>query len=253
MFSRRVIVTIAGLLTLLLIVALGQWSQTKRGTPPFLEGITPNAYDEFIRSIQMLQGTPQEGNPAEFVKTNEPALAAFRRGMKQKFEAPIETYNQQTLAATVMPNLAGLKALGLAVKAEGNAAQEEKDFTRAASIYLELMEYGQKIQHGPVIFLLVGLAVENQGFFGLQTLETKLAENEKKEVAARLEQLAAERITFEEVLTRERYFARRASPTPLHYLIGVRQSRAALEKSRSKHETMLRQQQEFIAKLKEGR
>jgi len=237
----------------MLLVAMVAWSATKKGPPPFLAGLKQNAYDDFIKAGNSLIGTFEDADdPKAFIRTNQPAFNAFRAGLPRRFEAPVETYDLQTFSALVMPKLALLKRLGQTIKAEGKLAEDSKNYTDAARIYLELIDFGQKIQAGPVIFLLVGLAVEDMGLKSLQSMENRLKEPDRAQIAQRLAKLAADRISFEEVMRRERYFGRRNSPTPFHYLISLRMTRAAIDKARSKYNTVVKSEKQLVEQLKEA-
>ena len=248
---RKKSVLIIGVIVALVLAGLVMWSASRNAAPAFLAGLSQNGYDDFVKAGNSLSILPTANKvPKDSVHTNPRMLEIFRAGLKKKFEAPAETYRMETMASRVMPNMALLKQLAQAVKAEGENLEDQGRFGEAAWIYVELIEYGQKVQAGPVIFCLVGLALEDMGLKALQGIETKLKDLERAQVVSRLEQLAAERISFEDVIKRERYFGRRNSLTPFHYLIALRMSRPAMDNARAKHDREVKAERDFIAKLK---
>ena len=246
---RRKSILIPGVIALILAIGLVMWSASRNSAPEFLAGLSQNAYDDFVRAGNPMAGFPDE-LMQDFMRTNHVTLDLLRRGLGKRFEAPAETYSMETFGAIVMPNMALFKRLGQTLKAAGKNAEEEAKFAEAASIYLDLIQFGQKAQAGPVIFCLIGLAVEDMGLRGLQNLESNLNGSERAQVASKLEQLVAERLSFEEILKRERYFGRRNSPTPFHYLISVRMSRPAIQSAHAKYDRQVKAERDFIAKLR---
>jgi hypothetical protein len=251
MLRKKWVLVIGGALAVLLLASLITWSTAKRSAPPFLAGLTQNSYDDFVKAGKLLIGTVEDGDLETFVRTNRPALDTVRAGLKKRFEAPAETYDMQAFANLVMPNMSYLKQLGKAIKAEGTLAEDSGKYTEASTIYLDLIECGQKIQAGPLIFLLMGLAVEDMGHKSLQGIEKHLKEPDRQEIATRLSKLAENRIPFEEILARERFFARRNSPTPFHYLFFARMMKAGIDSAERKYDTMVKAEQQLLDQFKQ--
>src|SRR5262245_47399933 len=124
MLRKKWVLILGGLLVVLLVASFLGWSATKKGPPPFLKGISQNGYDDFVKAGNLLIGNIEDADSEAFMRTNQPALNAFREGLRQPFEAPAETYDLQTLASLIMPNLAVLKRLGQTIKAEGKLAED---------------------------------------------------------------------------------------------------------------------------------
>jgi hypothetical protein len=253
MLRKKAVLVIAATIGIALVIVLALWSRTRTSAPPFLADVKQNAYDDFVRATKLLIGTTDQAEDlGEFLRLNRPALDLLRQGLRQKFEAPAETYDLQTFASLVIPNMGSLKPLAHALKAEGQHAEDAGNYRKAAAIYLELIQFGQKIQAGPTIFVLHGLSAEDLGFKALQKIEPKLESADRIKAAAELERLNKTRISFEEVVKRERYFMRRSSPTPFHYFMGLRMTQSAIDSAAKKYERQVKWELEFAEKLRKG-
>ena len=224
---------------ILAIAALGFliWN-ANRGidTPMFLDAKS-NAYDALMFAEKQLgdfSPDPDSGKLAQSVTNNAEALRVMRAALEKPFEAPEATYDNQLINA-VLGNIGRFKTLALAAKCEGILAEQNGDFPSAARAYVDIIRLGQKIEAGPLIFMLIGVSVERIGVEALERIEPKLINPTRGEVAATLKQLNETRLPFGEIERRERYLRRRASPTAIHYIIFTRHVRAAMEKGNDKH------------------
>ena len=248
MNRRKVIAAVV--VCLVLAIGMIVWSGSRKSDPDFALKAKPNAYDDFTKAGKMLMGSPMPaGKDEAFVARNKPALDAFRFGLKKRFEAPLETYDLQTFSNLVLPNMGAFRNLAQAVKAEAEAAVLAGNYPQAASIYLEIIQFGEKIEAGPLVFLLSGLSVEDIGRKGLEGLQAQLSGMDRAAAAEKLKDLQTERITFEQVQKRETYFGRRNSLTPIHYIVGRRLARGAIESARLKYKKALDTQAALIEKL----
>ena len=221
------------------IAALGFliWSANKGiNTPLFLDAKS-NAYEALIFAEEQLidfSPKPTSAKFAQSVTNNAAALNLMRAALEKTFEAPESTYDNQ-LINTVLGNIGRFKTLALAAKCEGVLAERNGDFPSAARSYVDIIRLGQKVQAGPLIFMLIGVSIERIGVEALEQLEPKLVNPARSQIASTLKELNEVRVPFEEVEWRERYLRRRASPTPIHSLIFTRHVRAAIEKGKQKH------------------
>jgi hypothetical protein len=205
-------------------------------TVPFTEGMQTNGYDTFVYAASLLVSdgsTVSADQYGSFVITNREAFAAVRQGSKLKVEVPGDAYVQKNLA---LDKLSSFKGLAQAMKVEGQYAELQQRYGDAANTYLDIIRFGQKLEAGPIIHFLMGLAVEKIGLRGLEHLEPNLQGAERAHVSAELRTLTGSRLAFKEVLDRERYFMRRNSATPVHYFMGLYLTKAAVSKARAKHE-----------------
>ncbi len=221
------------------IAALGFliWTANKGiNTPLFLDAKS-NAYDALIlakNNLGEIRPDPTSAQLAQIVTNNAEALRLMRAALEKPFEAPEGAYHVQSVNP-VLDNIGRFKELALLLKCEGLLAEQNGNFAAAARSYIEIIRLGQKIQAGPLIFMLIGVSIERIGVEALTQLEPNLAGDPRSQTSATLKQLNETRLPFEEVEMRERFFRRRGSPTPIHYLIFTRHVRAAIERGKQKH------------------
>jgi hypothetical protein len=224
---------------ILAIAALGFliWSANRGITSPMFRHPEENAYDALIFAEKQLgdfSPDPTSAKLAQSVTNNAEALRLMRAALERPFEAPESTYDNQLINA-VLGNVGRFKTLALAARCAGALAEQNGDFPSAARSYLDIIRLGQKIQAGPLIFMLIGVSIERLGVEAMEKLEPNLTGGFRAEIATTLKQLNETRLPFEEVQRREQYLRRRASPTPLHYIIFTRHVRAAMESGKQKH------------------
>ena len=131
--------------------------------------------------------------------------------------------------------LAGSKRSHSPPNVKDSLAEQNGDYASAARSYVDIIRLGQTIQAGPLIFMLVGVSIERIGVEALTELEPNLGGETRSQIAGTLKQLNETRLPFERVEMRERYFIRRGSPTPIHYLLFTRHVRAAMDRGKQKH------------------
>jgi hypothetical protein len=224
---------------ILAIAALGFliWSANRGITAPMFRHPEANAYEALIfaqKQLGTISADPTPAEVAQSVTNNAAALKLMRAALEKPFEASEAVYDPQP-NNTMLNDVGGFKALALAAKREGSLAEQDGDSASAARSYVDIVRLGQKIQAGPLIFMLVGVSIERIGVEALTELEPNLTGDTRSQTAATLKQLNETRLSFEEVEMRERYFRRRASITPIHYLIFTRHVRAAMDKGNDKH------------------
>lgn len=246
---RKSWVILAGL-ALFLLGALFIWATAKSAQAPFLTARAP-AYDTLVHAATLLQvttPTPADHQLVAYVAANAPALEVLRKALQQPFEAPPAAYDTAAAGST-LNQIASMKSLALALKNEGLNAQRQGDIPSAARSYIDILRLGQKIEAGPLIFMLIGVSLERIGLEALEKIEPELTPPARSEVAAALKQINTQRIPFSSIEDRERYIRRRNSPTPLHYLIFSRHLRAAMDKGQQKYEQTVQAVDALASKL----
>ena len=221
------------------IAALGFliWSANRGITSPMFRHPEANAYEALIFAQKQLSDSrpdPISPDLAQSVTNNAEALRLTRAALEKPFEAPESAYDTKRIDG-LLGGIGGFKSLALAIKCEGVLAETEGDYASAARSYVDIIRLGQSIQAGPLIFMLIGVSIERIGVEALTELEPNLTGDTRSQTAATLRQFNETRLPFEEVEWRERYLRRRASPTPIHYLIFSRHVSAAMEKAKQKH------------------
>jgi hypothetical protein len=227
---------------MLLVAGIILRASMQKAEVPFTKGLQKNGYDTFVRAAAFLHSdgsTVRTNDYPAFLMTNRQALAIVREGLKLRAELPAKAYERAGVwehTGLQLDDLSLFKGLSNALKVEGQHAEIQQRYGDAANTYLDIIRLGQKVEAGLLIHFLVGLALENTGLRALEQIEPHLPPSERARVAAELKALQRSRLTFAEILNRERFYMRRNSATPLHYFVGLYMTRAAVAKSRAKHE-----------------
>jgi len=202
---------------------------------------SPNGYTGLLNAVSQLKGVPPnggDGDEASFVKDNQLAFQAVQAALKLQCELPLANYSQTNLP---LNDLGRLKTLAVALRVK--AAQDEKcdAWHEASEGYLDVIRLGQKVEHGPIISMLVGVAIERIGLSGLEKLAPRLPAGEQQQVRNELSALNTRRLPYDEVAMRESYFAHRNTSNPLQILVARYQSRKAMNKAKDKHAQISRE------------
>lgn len=174
--------------------------------PDFLEN-PGQGYDLYLAAANEMAGQPGSltNGFANFVAMNKRAYDALDRAVKENFETPSRIYEPNG----VMANLSLLKRTGQALLARSRAAEEEGKTAEAMDRCLETILFGQKVEHGPLISFLVGLAIENMAMNRLEQLIPSISETNLATVIPMLIKANQSRLPHSEVVRRERYFISR--------------------------------------------
>jgi len=235
---RRVLVL--GLLLLLLgfVVALLLFTGGEKSLPPWFASVSNgNGYDTLVQAAAEMKGRPadEKAEPAAFVKLNDRMFELVRSALKVPFEVPLSMYSATN---SMLPDFASFKSIALALRVKGRAAEERGMGTDAAAAYLDVIQLGQRVEHGPLIALLVGTAIERIGLDSVEKVARTLTDAQRKDLADRIDSLDRERLPFSEVVLRERYFARHNTGNPVKLFIGRFQVRPALKKAEQKQQQL---------------
>lgn len=200
----------------------------------------PNGYDDFQKAIAVYQGPTPDVSNADLeelrthVEGTREALQWVRVGLGRQCQVPVqytESYRDRMLQ-----ELAGLKGLALALKAEGKVAEEDNRLGDAVNSYLDTIRFGQESARGGLlIHKLVGLACEAFGLQSLEQLQTRLNADDFKNVVKTLEAVDRNRESAESVLANEKAWARRISGW--RYFLTYKMLKPAYQKFEQKHNT----------------
>ena len=233
---RRTSWIIAAVVVLFLAGAVVLWTAARSATPPFLTAPAP-AFDTLVRAgnqIQDMNHSPSTNELPAYVATNSAAIASIREALTQSFEAPAATYDVRA-NNTPLNQVGSFKGLALLLRNEGLNFELQDKPAEAARSYIDIIRLGQKVESGPLIFMLIGVSIEHIGVEALDKLEPDLPSPVRAEIVRALREINSQRVPFAVVEERERYFIRRGSPTPLHFMFFVRKTGPAIAKAKSKH------------------
>ena len=186
-------------------------NQPPPASPPLPK---PNGYDDFVRAGRMVAdntsdfSTMSEGDLRALVMKNSEALKLARTGLTHECQVPLDFLAPNP---TYFTNLGVVKRLAQAVTTEGRLAEMENRPADAAEAYLTVIRLGYATGRGGLLIdSLVSIAVEAMGMVNMERLAPKLDAKQCREAAAALESSEGQREPTQDVLARERLWARRA-------------------------------------------
>ena len=249
--KKRAALIFLAILVVALVTGMILFARTKSRVPEFVGGPGEKGYATLMRATTLMQVAPSAAENSGmdlgmFVETNKLVLETIRQALKEPIQAPVEVYDLQ-LIGTALAGAGTVKALASTIELEGKYFEEKEQWRKAADSYLDIVELGQKMESGPLIFLLIGISIERKGFDDLEKIEARITNPDRKEIHARIESLMNSRIRFEAVEERERYIGLRHSPTPIHLLITSRLSRAAIKNGEAKYAAQTGRYREMLA------
>jgi hypothetical protein len=202
--------------------------------PAFLQSSGTNGYSALIQAADLLQDSTPPKNAADYepyLQSNRVAFAKLDAALLLPCEVPAEFYSPLAEAAW---NFRRLQALANAALVRGKAADARKDWSAAAEAYIQEFKLAFALEHGPIIYALVGMAIEGNVQAALGPVLQKIEPPARERLCSEIKQLNSSRITFAQVREREFYFmdrhARNFIEAAYAKHIGSRKSIARLEK-----------------------
>ncbi|HEV8542268.1 MAG TPA: hypothetical protein VGR78_07750 [Verrucomicrobiae bacterium] len=193
-----------------------------------------NGYDALVQAAAQMNGRPDD-DAAAFVRANGRLFELVESALKLPSEMPLRMYSETN---SPLPDLAAFKTLALALRRKGKVAQERGASAEAVTAYMNIIQLGQRVEHGPLIALLVGIAIEKVGLGGAEQLTPRLSPAEREDLAHQIESFDRERLAFSEVALRERYFTRRITRNPFKILMARWRLRGAMQKAEQKQQQL---------------
>src|SRR5262245_26476709 len=221
----------AGVLLLLAFAIVVLVSRGRESSAPWFAAVsTGNGYDALVHAAAQMNGKPptEQARAAAFVKSNEQMFQLLAPALKMPFEVPSAMYSATN---SVLTDLSSFKSIALALRAKGKEAHQRGAVGDAAAAYLDIIQLGQRIEHGPLIALLVGIAIEKIGIDALEEVTFQLTPAQRKDVAVQIESFDKHRLAFSQVDLRERYYARQITMNPVKLLVARVQARPAIKKA----------------------
>jgi hypothetical protein len=228
-----------GILVLLLagVVLVACLAAPKPVAPWFSVVSNGNGYEVLTQARGLMTGRISEdkAEAAAFVKANEQMFKLVGSALKLPFEVPSRMYS---LTNSLLNDLSGFKAIALALRTRGQEAEQRGANGEAATNYTTIIQLGQQVEHGPMIALLLGIALEKIGLDALEKLAIGLTPEQRKEVAGKIESFDRERLAFSEVLRREEHYARQVAGNPLKLLLARFYIRSPLIKAEQRQQNL---------------
>jgi hypothetical protein len=233
---RRVFAVTLLLLLVVAIVLVG-FLAARKPAAWFSVVADGNGYDALVQAAGQMKGrlSEDEAKGAEFVKANERMFELVSAALKLPFEVPASMYS---LTNSLLSDLASFKAIGVAIRASGKEAEERGANAEAVTNYTSIIQLGQRVEHGPIIALLVGIALEKIGLDALEKVAVTLTPAQRKELADRIELFDRERLAFSEVAVREEHYARQVAGNPLKMLVARFYIRSVLIKAEQRRDNL---------------
>jgi hypothetical protein len=252
--GRKLLLALAVFVVGILLAAL---AITLSGPPTRSPLPNPNGYNDFLKAAAVLTGdvgnasTLAHDDLRALVSTNAESLRLLRLGLTRGCSAPTDSAMRNVPG--MMSDLASFKSLARLLEEEGRLAEMENRYGDAAHSYLDTIRLGNAISRGGfIINRLVGIACEAIGLGPLAKLVPKLKPDEARSLITALERIDAGHVTWAEVVRNERSFARhqlRNTLNPIPWVVGWWQSRQAMEKTQTKHKTVIAHERLLAAEL----
>ena len=173
----------------------------------------PNGYDDFLRAAKSLTGANynimwiDQDQLHALVATNSEALRLLRLGLSQRSSVPTEA--AMANFPTHWRDLFGLKSLAMLLWGEGRIAEAENRPVDAARSYLDAICLGSKMSCGGFMMdRSEALACEGLVGTPLAKLIPKLPYDQMRPMAAKLEQIDGDTISWQEVVRNENRLVR---------------------------------------------
>jgi hypothetical protein len=193
------------LIFILSAVAAGAWlALSTPPTPLKVVAPVPNAYETYASAATLVRGPLAGPNalPAPVaVATNQAALEKLHQGVKQEIILP-------AVDPMKGPATAPLRQLGTLLELEGKAFETQNAKTNAANSYLDAIRFGKSLERGVLVDVMIGLAVEKSAWARLENLARGLDAGERAAVLAAVEGINRDREPFDQILAREKAWAR---------------------------------------------
>jgi hypothetical protein len=205
----------------------------------------PNGYADLVQAGSMVQENTfdfakmSETELRELVAANSNALQMARAGLGKKIQVPVQL--NVAYAANHITALGALKETAGAFMAESRLAEIEKRPQEGANSCLDAFRMGSESQRGGLLIdTLVGIAIEGMATTQLEHFVDSLGAKSCRETAKTLEDLDAQKPSWEQILKQEHYWSRRVF-TSWQYLVGgwfsQKQTKAAEAKAEQRFNT----------------
>jgi len=236
--GMRRIFAVGLLILLVFAVVLVGFLAGRRSVAPWFSAVSNgNGYDALVQAAGQMNGRLSEdkAEAAAFVKANERMFGMVSSALKLPFEVPLTMYSPTN---SLLNDLSSFKGIALALRARGREAEQRGGNGEAAASYTRIIQLGQRVEHGPLIALLVGIAIERIGLDALKIVVPGLTAAQRKDVVDQIESFDRERMAFSEVVLREKYYARQNTINPVKLIVARFLVRPALEKAEQKHQQL---------------
>lgn len=239
-----------GLLVLLAgVVVVGILAGRKPVAPWFSAVSNGNGYDVLVQAAGQMTGglSEEKSEAAAFVKANERMFDTVSAALKLPCEVPLAMYSASN---SILNDLSSFKGIALALRTRGKEAEQRGANSEAVTNYASIIQLGQRVEHGPLIALLVGVAIERIGLEAVKSVAPALTPEQRTKLAEQNESLDRERLAFSEVLRRENFYARQNTINPLKLIVARYYSRPALEKAELKQQQLSAEFQRVVKDLR---
>lgn len=218
---------------------------------------SPNGYDSFIQAAQMLPADDFQYVKASIedlrprLPSHREALSLLRSGLKLKSRVPAATASQ---VDTQLQQAGSLKKLILVLEAEARVAEADRRHEAVAQSGLDIVCLGHAgTRGGPLVFALVGIAIENRGLAVLERQLPHLHSATRSNAVAVLQQIEAASETKADVLNNERAWVRQVhgAKGSIMRLLTQKQLRATETKFAALHQSVQTRRKALIQSLQQ--
>lgn len=204
----------------------------------------PNGYDDFLKAGTLLGSNPpdwqgmtgdeQHDALEHLVATNQAAMDLVRTGLTK--ECRVVPYELNATNSTHITELGKAKAVAQTFMAAGRLALIEGRTNEAAVFAIDCIRYGNESMRGGVLIDgLVAIAVKSIGLSSLKSATDGMDSESTRKALSALDEIASRSESTDDILKRERQWARRGRFGPAGIISQIVQpflNRKALEMGR---------------------
>jgi len=178
------------------------------GNGPSGYGLTVDNVYENIRAGKIVTGPkwrvktpPKLADMQVLMAKNAPAITMIHQGFACEFrEVPVRSFNQ------LFPHVAKMRGLARLMLADGRVRCASGDWDGGAERFIDIIRLGNDLPRGGVMISgLVGVAVQAIGRNDAWDTVDHVSATEAMRAARRLEQIAATRVPYTDVLQEEKW------------------------------------------------
>ncbi len=187
-------------------IVAAEYFAPRAEAPAFLQSSSTNGYSALIQAANLLHESTPPKNPADYepyLQSNRVAFAKLDTALFLPCEVPASFYSP---SSDNSPDFVNVRDLANAALVRGRAAEARKHWNAAAEAYMQVFKLALGIEHGPLIYGLLGLLVERNVQSALGPVLRKMDAAARERACVEIKELNSSRITFPEIREREFYF-----------------------------------------------
>jgi hypothetical protein len=211
--KKKLLLAVALVIATVLVLLIVVTPKKQPETPP----PNPNGYDDFIKATTLLESNPpdwqslkdEEQHQAllKLAATNRAALELLKAGLSKECRVPAWGVNGTNFPH--INDLARFRALAQSLVGASKLSLIESRTNEAAVLAIDCIRFGNECYRGGVLIDgLVGIAIKSIGLSSLKPVVDGMDLDATRQALSALEQVSSRGESADEILKRERQWAR---------------------------------------------